>query len=106
MAYYPEIEKQIQRILSRPELFNQVKHDERDPRFIEDVYDGELYRDLLNSRDGAYIINNEGFSFLINTDGISVSAKSETSIWPVMLVLDQIKSGQRFCLENVIFAGF
>jgi heptaprenylglyceryl phosphate synthase len=77
----------------------------RDANVISDVYDGELFQELLNSEDGQYIIKNEGFTFLINTDGISLSTKSETSIWPVMLVIDQIKSGERFCLENVIFAG-
>ena len=104
MCYYLDIHTQIQRIITKLEIFN--KHAiQNNEDLIIDVYDGDLYKDLLNSDDGQYIINNEGFSFLINTDGISISTKSETSIWPIMLVIDQIKPGQRFCFENVIFAG-
>ncbi len=105
MCYYPTIETQIQRILNKPELFNDMREHLISEDTISDVYDGELFRDILDSEDGECILNNEGFTFLINTDGIAISTKSETSIWPVMLVIDQIKSGQRFCLENVIFAG-
>jgi hypothetical protein len=105
MCYYPKIETQIQRILNKPEIFNDMSLHQNSDDTISDVYDGELFRDLLDSEDGGCIISNEGFTFLINTDGIALSMKSETSIWPVMLVIDQIKSGQRFCLENVIFAG-
>jgi hypothetical protein len=72
---------------------------------IKDVYDGQIFTEFLNSADGQFIINCEGYTFLINTDGIAISLKSNTSIWPVMLVIDQIKIGHRFCLENVIFAG-
>jgi hypothetical protein len=59
----------------------------------------------MSSPDGHFVLKQEGYTFLINTDGISISTKSATSVWPVMLVIDQIKIGQRFCLENVVFAG-
>jgi hypothetical protein len=69
--------------------------------YIEDVYDGELYKSFINS----FKDPNNVYSFTINTDGISMSQKSNLSVWPVFLTINELPIEERFCIQNVIVAG-
>lgn len=72
---------------------------------ISDITDGAIYSDFLKSDNGPWLRNRKAFTFMINSDGISVSLKSKLTIWPVYLVINELPSEKRFCIDNVIIAG-
>jgi hypothetical protein len=45
------------------------------------------------------------FTFTLNTDGISPCSKSDISIWPIYLVINELPINLRFCYDHVIIAG-
>ena len=73
---------------------------------IEDIYDGEIYKELFASDIGYLFERNEAFSFSINTDGVSICDLSNITMWPIFLVINEIPLEKRFCLDNIIVAGF
>ena len=73
--------------------------------FIRDVCDGQLYNDLLNSKDGKEILDHKAFTFIMNSDGIQLCQKSKKTIWPLFLAINELPIGERFCIDNVIIAG-
>lgn len=93
---------QLKKIFRRPLKFIDRTRNEL---YITDVTDGEIYRRLLQSPDGERLESNEAFTFLINTDGVSVCTKSDLSIWPIFLSINEIEIKLRFCLENMVVAG-
>lgn len=42
---------------------------------------------------------------MINTDGIALCNKSNLTLWPVFLCINEIEIEKRFAIENVIVAG-
>ena len=78
--------------------------DKRDDKFIKDTCDGEIY---ANFRDEEAKLNrlNQSFSFSIFTDGISICKKSNVSIWPILLVINELPIEIRFCVDNIVVAG-
>ncbi|CAF1123701.1 unnamed protein product [Brachionus calyciflorus] len=49
--------------------------------------------------------NQKFFTFLIKTDGIEMCNKSDNSIWPMILVINEIPLEQRISFDNIIIAG-
>ena len=47
---------------------------------LEDIFDGEIYKQLFAGDDGYKFKNNEAFTFSLNTDGISVCDFSNITI--------------------------
>ena len=41
----------------------------------------------------------------MNTDGIALAEKSNLSLWPIFLAINEIPIEERFCIDNVIVAG-
>lgn len=73
---------------------------------LSDVTDGRNYKKLLNEHDeGRYIRKREAFTLLINTDGISLSTKSNITIWPIYLCINELPVNIRFSIENIVVAG-
>jgi hypothetical protein len=72
---------------------------------IEDIFDGEIYKDVYKSDFGYLFEQNEAFTFSINTDGASICDLSNITLWPIFLVINEIPLEKRFCLDNVIVAG-
>jgi hypothetical protein len=64
---------------------------------IEDIYDGQIYKELYASDNGYLFERNEAFSFSINTDGVSVCDLSNITIRPIFLVINEIPLEKRFC---------
>lgn len=54
--------------------------------FIEDIYDGEMYRQLC--MPGNFLSDPDHLSFTINTDGCEVSKSSKASTWPIYLQIN------------------
>ena len=103
MYYSYDINCQLERIMKRKEIFNDFITP--GDQYIQDVYDGDIYKKFLNSEEGKLVKINKAFTFSINTDGISRCEKSDLDIWPVYLVINEIKCEYRYCIENVIIAG-
>jgi hypothetical protein len=83
--------------------FQRVPRSEIDS--IEDVCDGQIFKDLFKSEFSQLFETNQIFTFSINTDGISICDESNITIWPIFLVINEIPLEKRFCLDNIIVAG-
>ena len=103
MYYEFDIEAQIKRILKHETIFSETSRSCSE--YISDIYDGLIYKNILNSEDGELIKSRKAFTFSMNTDGISICEKSKLDIWPIYLIINEIKPEYRFCIENVIIAG-
>ncbi|RNA19059.1 hypothetical protein BpHYR1_034527 [Brachionus plicatilis] len=72
---------------------------------ISDVSDGEYYKYFKTNMPS----NNSGFennySMTLNTDGIELSLKSNISVWPVYLSINEIPIQYRFYIDNILIAG-
>lgn len=106
MYYHYDIETQIKRIFKR---FNENdltnSNDRNDQNLIIDFFDGDLYKDLLASENGESFRKKESLTFLFNTDGITRSDKSNQTIWPILIVINELPIQERFCIDNIIIAG-
>lgn len=85
-------------------LLNQKCHFSND---ISDVVDGFIYKNFTKSELENCIDKDKEIilSFIINTDGISISDKSNITIWPIYLAINEIPKSTRFCINNMIIAG-
>jgi hypothetical protein len=104
MYYNFDVEPQLKRIFSRineGDLIN--SNNLNDDNRINDFYDGEFYK-RLQSEDETFK-NKESLTLMLNTDGISQSFTSEKTIWPIILIINELTNKRRFSLENVIIAG-
>ena len=68
-------------------------------KIVHDIVDGAFYRNKLNQETGRFI------TLTLNVDGVQPHKGSDSSIWPVLLVVNQIRRRKRYSLENVILAG-
>lgn len=101
MDYYISIKDQIKRILTKNDLLSQYQINKESDE-MSDLTDGEFYKKILNQEGKS---RQNFFTLLINTDGISMFEKSNISIWPIILTINEISISKRFCLENVVIAG-
>ena len=106
-AYYNmSITEQLTYILkNNMYLLDEPKNSSNDESLILDVSDGELYKNLIDNEKIKVVFRSRIFTFLMNTDGLSVSDKSNITIWPVYFALNEIPINKRFCLSNIIVGG-
>ncbi|CAF1013092.1 unnamed protein product, partial [Brachionus calyciflorus] len=98
MDYKLSIEQQLRRIFEKnSELFDFNANTSSE--FLKDFHDEKVYNDLLGQ---GY---NKFYTFLLNNDGIEMCNKSNMSIWPIILVLNEFSIEKRFCFDNIIIAG-
>ena len=71
-----------------------------DMNSVNDIKDGSIHNSFKSAN-----LNNKTYSFTINTDGISLCDKSNLSIWPVFLEINEIAIKNRYYIDNVIIAG-
>lgn len=65
---------------------------------IEDVYDGELYKQ--HASPGGFLSDPHNISFLGNTDGVALIRSNGYGVWPVYLVINEIPPHQRYvCIQ-------
>ncbi|CAF4466881.1 unnamed protein product, partial [Rotaria sp. Silwood2] len=67
--------------------------------FMCDIRDGAIYESIRADNPG------EILSLTINIDGVQPSKGSQTTIWPILLVINEIPPNLRFKLENVVLAA-
>lgn len=65
-----------------------------DPEAIEDVYDGQLYKE--HSSAGGFLSDPNNVSFLGNTDGVALIKPTSYGAWPVYLIVNEIPPAERF----------
>ena len=68
---------------------------------LKDISDGTIYSNFINSFSNSDHI----YSFTINTDGVSLADKSNLSIWPIFLIINELPIEERFFIDNIIIAG-
>ena len=106
MYYHYDIQAQLKRIFKKIDEKDLVNSSSRqDSNRIFDFYDGAIYQNLLKSQNGDSFRKKESLTLMLNTDGISRSIKSNQTIWPIFLVVNELSSQNRFCIDNVIVAG-
>ena len=70
---------------------------------INDITDGEHYKSLC--RPGGFLYNNYNLTLTFNTDGAALYKSSREEIWPMYLLVNEIKASERFLNKNVILWG-
>ena len=61
----------------------------RDSTRLSDIYDGELYRRLLLLADV------QNISAILNTDGAEIFKSTKLSIWPILLMINELPFCER-----------
>ena len=99
------IQMQLQQILEKEAMWDSIqsmKEKHRGPS-VCDISDGESYQAL---REECQLLRNkDGISFTMFTDGIPLFSSSNTSLWPVYLLINEIPPAQRFHRRNMILWG-
>lgn len=60
---------------------------------LADIHDGQLYKKLA-SEDGP-LANEQSISLILNTDGVVVFKSTNYSIWPVLLMINELPFTER-----------
>lgn len=105
MFYYVPIRKQIE-LLFEKKVLPVEKYSRRNKNSISDVKDSLIYEEFLHSIKNNNLNSSSIYTFTLNTDGISLCDKSNLSIWPVFIAINEIDIESRFYLDNTIIAGF
>ena len=66
---------------------------------LSDISDGQVHRRL------AQLCSDPFITLTVNVDGIQPNQGSNQSIWPIVLVINELPMFRRFSPENVILAG-
>lgn len=91
----------FQNPLVQPHLGHRHNRRKMNENNIEDVYDGELYKQL--SAPGKILDCDHNFSYIINTDGCQASDSSPVTVWPVFLKINELPLKIRN--KNIVLAG-
>lgn len=99
LFYTYDIHQQLKSIMaSSPDLVLQDNKGIGNQR-MSDITDGNMYTRLATNEPCLFI------TLTLNVDGIQPNKGSDQSIWPVLLVINEIKRKKRYSLENLIIAG-
>ncbi|CAF5100421.1 unnamed protein product [Rotaria sp. Silwood1] len=99
---YMPILPQIRNILARTEHLNFERQDQSiySTNNMKDITDAAAYDRILSQQSRTKFI-----SLLMNIDGVRIAKSSNTSIWIVSFVINELKRNERFQMKNVITAG-
>ena len=109
ISYFLEIslEHQVQMLFKRKGFAENIqsRHFRKKvhPDHIEDVYDGQLYKELEAAgffKDGKF-----NFTMIWNSDGVPVFRSSKTSMWPFFLAINELPYKMRFKKSNIVLGG-
>lgn len=70
--------------------FNRVK---LDPNAMDDIYDGEMYKNL--SEPGNFLSDPNNYSFILWTDGLKLTKSSRATTYPIVLQLNELSPHAR-----------
>lgn len=101
------LEQQIQNLFKRPHFYEQIQHrfeqTKQSDRNIEDIYDGEVYKEL--AQPGRVLSFPSNVSLLWNTDGIPVFKSSNYAVWPLYFVVNELPYKLRMRKQNILLGG-
>ncbi|KAE8738535.1 hypothetical protein FOCC_FOCC015979, partial [Frankliniella occidentalis] len=109
VSYFLEIplEHQIRTLFKRKgfadNILSRLTRKKEHPNNIEDIYDGQLYKELVDS--GFFSENKYNFTLTWNSDGVPVFNSSKTSMWPIYFVINELPFKLRFKKSNVLLGG-
>lgn len=105
-SYFIEIpvKHQVKTFLEKKGTVESLKHrftrKKKKSVGIEDIYDGNLYRNLSKTGGPLSEENPYNISFTWNTDGIPIFKSSKVSIWPLYLTVNELPVKQRMQTES------
>ena len=108
MSYFIEIppDKQLKDFMSRKGFYNDIQYPFLRKKInhghIEDIYDRELYQELMQQ---GFLADKHNISFMWNTDGIPVFHSSKFSIWPLYFRINELSPKKHGLKDNMILAG-
>ena len=76
-----------------------------DPNFLRDIHDANYYQKFRIDVESSGINFENVYSFCFNTDGISLADKSNLSIWPFFININEINLNERYHIGNTIICG-
>jgi hypothetical protein len=104
--HHLSISDQIINLVKRPDIFQSVqKHfsSQQTQGIISDVYDGEICKSLAMSN--VHCPNKIHVTAVLNTDGVSIFKSKNQSLWPVLLMLNELSFPLRRQPKNMILCG-
>ena len=66
---------------------------------LKDIRDGYLFRSIRRTNA------NRILTLTLNIDGVQPSRNAQSTIWPILLVINELPPHRRFALENIILGG-
>ncbi len=63
---------------------------------LSDIKDGLLFRYMFESA----LLNDKSISLVLNTDGVNVFKSNKFSIWPVLLMINELPFTDRYLLHH------
>ncbi|KAK3918405.1 N-(5'-phosphoribosyl)anthranilate isomerase [Frankliniella fusca] len=110
ISYFIEIPliSQLQTLFSQEKFMTNLSYRMKRKKIvegkIEDVYDGQLYRELITS---GFISDSNplNFTMMINSDGVPVFKASKKSLWPVFFNVLELPPHLRFKKEFTLIGG-
>lgn len=101
------IDAQIRSLFLKPgfqeKLNFRLSRKKTDPNNIEDIYDAEIYKQLVDG--GGPLSDPKNISLTWNTDGVPIFKSSKFSVWPFYCIINELSFMERTKRENMIFAG-
>lgn len=101
------IEAQIKSLFLKPVFWEKLNfrliRKKTDPNNIEDIYDTEVYSQLVDG--GGPLSDHKNISLTWNTDGVPILKSSKFSVWPFYCIINELSFMEHTKRENMIFAG-
>ncbi|XP_030838496.1 uncharacterized protein LOC115922885 [Strongylocentrotus purpuratus] len=100
-----DLPTQVKSLFERPDITAHLSYrrnrDKLSPENIEDIYDGDIYKNMM--ADEEVLGNDNNFSYSFNTDGFPVFKSSRFSMWPIFLMINELPPKLRH--NNLLLAG-
>lgn len=109
VSYFIEIPllSQLEKMFKRDGFYDSLNHrftrTKKNPNNYEDIYDGEIYKQL--SRENNILSNPSNISLTWNTDGVSIFKSSKYCIWPFYFMINELPHYLRSKMQNVLLGG-
>lgn len=98
------ISQQVDEILDKNNLFNQIKRSnmisDTSEYVLEKQTDGSIYKEYRGTNSSEIVV-----SLNINSDGAPLCESTKHNIWPLLATIVELENSSREKFENMIFLG-